>query len=329
MRNSRYNKKRVGDQNNAENEQVLGLLLRQVKRLNKVGFYRCKFKNAGINPIKISNFEDFKNIPFTTGVEFIEELTRQPGKCSLSPKNVTRINFSTLGKDLYPVYNTNKDLKIMHEICARTLKDTGIRKRDTCAVAFDYRLSFGGLFYQSQLEYYGAKVISLDPNETERAARIINDYKVSVLISDPAFAEKLCALGITGIRILFVGDDPFYINSYAAKMRELFQKKVIVIDSFIMPECLPVACSCRYEKGLHIIDDFVYAEVIDPETGKNMPHGEQGELVLTHVKKEAAPLLRYRTGRIFSIKNNLCKCGRKFSLQRGMPIRADNASNIN
>lgn len=317
MRNSEYNRKRIQSQNKAANAQLLGLLTRQVKRVNRVGFYRCKLKRACINPLKINTFEDFKKIPFTTNTEFVEELKQEPGKCSLYPKNVTRINFSPTGKDLYPVFHTNKDLKIMNQVCARSLKDTGILKRDICAVAFGYNFSISGLFYQSQLEFYGAKVIPLDPDQTERAARIINDYKVSVLISDLPFAIKLATLGVQGIKILFVCADPFsYEDDYPVKIREIFQKKIIIIDSYNIVECSPVACGCRYETGLHIIDDFVYAEIIDPETGKNVLPGEKGELVLTHLYKEAAPLLRYRTGNLTYMENNYCKCGRQFTLVR-------------
>jgi len=174
------------------------------------------------------------------------------------------------------------------------------------------------------LEYYGAKVIPLGPGESERAVQLINDYQISVLISNPTFAIKLAQKGIPSIKILFVGGEPFTsVEGYPEKVREAFGRDVIIIDSYSMALCMPIARSCRYGTGLHIMDDFVYAEVIDPETGKSVPYGERGELVLTHLKKEAAPLLRYRTGDLTFLEKKSCECGRVFTLPKSVFGRTD------
>jgi phenylacetate-CoA ligase len=90
-----------------------------------------------------------------------------------------------------------------------------------------------------------------------------------------------------------------------------------------MALCMPVARSCRYDQGLHIMDDLVFAEVIDPSTGQNVPYHEKGELVLTHLYKEASPLLRYRTGDLTYMIREKCKCGREISLPKGVIGRTD------
>ena len=305
-------------------EDLMKLLRDQVEKLYRMGFYKGKLEQAGIKPSDIKTLDDFKKIPFTSGSELLGELRRRPSECSLYSNEVTRINFSPSGQELYPIYNTNKDLKRMHEVCARPLEAAGVKKGDICAVTFGYHLFIAGLFYQSQLENYGAKVIPLGPGESERAIKLINNYQVSVLMSNPTFAMKLAAGGIPGVRILFVGGEPFTsVEGYPKKVRAAFGRDITIIDSYSMASCMPIARSCRHETGLHIMDDFLYAEVIDPVTGENVPCGEKGELVLTHLYKEAAPLLRYRTGDLTLMEEKKWECGREITLPKSVFGRTD------
>jgi phenylacetate-CoA ligase len=126
------------------------------------------------------------------------------------------------------------------------------------------------------------------------------------------------------VRILFVGGEPFTsVEGFPEKVRKAFGREITMIDSYSMALCMPVARSCRYDMGLHIMDDLVYAEVIDPSTGENVHYGEKGELVLTHLYKEASPLLRYRTGDLTYMIREKCKCGREITLPRGVLGRTD------
>ena len=305
-------------------EKKVNLLRAQIENLYQLDFYRNKLDQAGIKPSRIKTLDDFRKIPFTTGQEFIEDLKKKPWECSLYADDVTRVNFSPSGQELYPVYQTKKDLKKMHEVCARTLKAAGVRKGDLCVVTYGYHLFIAGLFYQSQLEYYGAKVIPLGPGESERAIRLINQYDVSVLITNPTFAMKLASGVIPSVRILFVGGEPFTsVEGYPERIRSAFGRDLTIIDSYSMALCMPVARSCRYGTGLHIMDDFIFTEVIDPSTGENVPVGERGELVITHLYKEASPLLRYRTGDLTFMITGKCHCGREMTLPKGVIGRTD------
>jgi phenylacetate-CoA ligase len=305
-------------------EQVFSLLKNQIKKLYRTSFYKNKLDQQRVLPEDVRSAEDFFSLPFTTSSEILEELQNPPERCSLYSKDVVRINFSPSGKTLYPVYHTASDLEYMHRVCNRTLADAGVHKDDVCSVTFGYHLFVAGLFYQSQIEAYGAKVIPLGPGETDRAVKLINDYGITVLISNPTFAMKLASAGIPGVRILFVGGEPFTsVAGYADKVRQAFGRDITIIDSYSMALCLPIARSCRFDTGLHLMDEFVYAEVIDPDTGKNLPCGEKGELVLTHLKKEAAPLLRYRTGDLTIMMESACGCGRRMTLPRSVFGRTD------
>jgi phenylacetate-CoA ligase len=305
-------------------EKVAIILADQLQKLYSTDFYKRKLDQAGVKPSDIKTLDDFKKIPFTTSSEYLTELKRRPSECSLYSDDVTRINYSPSGQELYPIYHTNKDLNKMHEVCSRSLEAAGVKKGDICAVTFGYHLFIAGLFYQSQLEYYGAKVIPLGPGESERAITLINDYQVSVLMANPTFAMKLAGGGIPSVRILFVGGEPFTsVEGYPEKVRAAFGKDITIIDSYSMALCMPVARSCRYSTGLHVMNDFIYAEVIDPVTEENVPYGEKGELVLTHLYKNASPLLRYRTGDLTIMERKRCKCGREITLPKSVFGRTD------
>lgn len=321
-------------------DDLLRTLQTQIEKISCLGFYKRKLEQAGLTASSIQSWDDFSRIPFTTSKEILEELKKQPSECSLYSPEVTRINFSPSGQDLFPVYNTNRDLQKMHEVAARAYAAAGITRDDICAVTFGYHLFIAGLYYQSQLEYYGAKVIPLGPGESERAVEVINKYGVTVLISNPTFAMKLAAMGIPSVRILFVGGEPFTsVEGYPEKVRSAFGREIGaasgrkigsasgreigLIDSYGMALCSPIARSCRFEKGMHLMDDFIYAEVIDPLTGVPLSFGEKGELVLTSLHKEASPLLRYRTGDLTYMVEEKCSCGRSFTIPRGIFGRTD------
>lgn len=311
---------------------LLKTLKTQIEKVSRMNFYMRKLEQGGVSADAIQDWDDFRRIPFTSSKEILGELNKKPSECSLFSPAVTRVNLSPSGQDLFPVYNTNQDLQKMHEVAARAYEAAGVTPDDICAVTFGYHLFIAGLYYQSQLEYYGAKVIPLGPGESERAVEVINKYGVTVLISNPTFAMKLAARGIPSVRILFVGGEPFTsVEGYPEKVRAAFGREIGsasgreigMIDSYGMALCSPIARSCRFEKGMHLLDDFIYAEVIDPLTGAPVPLGEKGELVLTHLHKEASPLLRYRTGDLTYMVEEKCSCGRSFTLPKGIIGRTD------
>lgn len=303
---------------------VLERLQAQLKHLNGIDFYRRKFHGVSMEVGDITSLEDFQKIPFTEAKEFQQEIKKPPAQCSLYTPMVTRVNFSPSGQELYPVYQTNQDLEVMHRVCARSLEAAGVTPQDMVAVTFGYHLFIAGLFYQGQFEYYGSKVIPLGPGESARAVQLINDYKIGVLVSNPTFAMKIAEQGIPSVHTIFVGGEPFTsVQGYPEKVRAAFDRDITIIDSYSMALCMPIARSCRHNIGLHIMDDFVYAEVIDPATGVPLPLGEKGELVLTHLHKQAAPLLRYRTGDLTVLQHTTCACGRELTMPQSVIGRTD------
>jgi len=308
-----------------DEKKLLEGLRRQLGYLYTLDFYHKKMDKAGIVPRDILSLKDFESIPFTTHEEFVKEMDRNnPSYGSFFPPDVVRINFTPSGDHLLPIFHTANDLEFMHHVCHRSLEAAGVTRNDICAVTFGYHLFIAGLFYQGQLETYGAKVIPLGPGETSRAVDIINRHNVTVLVANPSFALKLASSGISRIRILFAGGEPLTsVPGYKDRIRQALGRDLVIIDSYSMSECIPIARNCAMETGLHIMDEFVYAEIIDPETGKTLENGHIGELVLTHMKKEAQPLLRYRTGDLAELVETSCKCGRYMTMPRGISGRTD------
>src|SRR4030042_3243384 len=111
-------------------EEKFEVLTRQLKKIYRINFYRQKLDQAGITPFDIRSMDDFKKIPFTKSSESFEELKKRPSECSLYTGEVTRINFSPSGQELFPVYQTHHDLKKMHEVCARSLEAAGGSNKD-------------------------------------------------------------------------------------------------------------------------------------------------------------------------------------------------------
>lgn len=298
-------------------------LRKQLESLYLIDFYRKKMDAAGIAPRDILSFKDFEGVPFTTHGEFVKEMGRNnPRYGSFFHPGVVRINLTPSGDQLLPVFHTAGDLEFMHQVCHRSLKAAGVTKNDVCAVTFGYHLFIAGLFYQGQLETYGAKVIPLGPGETSRAVDIINRHNVTVLVANPSFALKLATSGMNRIRILFAGGEPLTsVPGYKERIRQALGRDLGIIDSYSMSECIPIARNCAMETGLHVMDEFVYAEIIDPETGKPLENGTVGELVLTHMKKEAQPLLRYRTGDLAELVETSCGCGRSVTMPLGVTGR--------
>lgn len=301
------------------------VLKKQLGYLYTLDFYRNKMDEAGIGPRDILSLKDFEGVPFTTHGEFVKEMDRNNSPYgSFFPPGVVRINLTPSGNNLLPIFHTANDLEFMHQVCHRSLEAAGVTRNDICAVTFGYHLFIAGLFYQGQLETYGAKVIPLGPGETSRAVDIINRHNVTVLVANPSFALKLASSGMNRIRVLFAGGEPLTsVPGYKDRIRQALGRDLIIIDSYSMSECIPIARNCAMETGLHIMDEFVYAEIIDPETGKRLENGNIGELVLTHMKKEAQPLLRYRTGDLAELVETPCKCGRYITMPMGTSGRTD------
>lgn len=289
----------------------------QLKKLNKI-INICRKSKLYTKikiPKKIKNLEEIRTIPFTTK-EMLRNLYPYNSLC-VNKNKVMEIHTSsgTTGNPIV-MFLTKKDLEISNRVLARTWFCNGIRKNDIFIMMGDYGLFTGGLLNHYALIYLGALVIPIGVSSSEKQIKFIKDFKVTSMagIASHYFRiiEKMKEMNITpsdlNLRIGIAAGEP-----YSEETREYFEKSFNCkfMDQYGLAEVnTGLAGECEYRCGLHLPPDYVYPEIINPNTGGILKDGETGELVLTTLDREANPVLRYRTGDITSINYEKCKCGR-------------------
>ena len=275
-------------------------------------FYAQRF--AGINADDIRTEEDFRKLPFTDKGDLRGAYPL--GLQAVPDEQVVRIHSSsgTTGTPVIIPYTAQDvtDWAIMFERCYRV---AGITNLDRIQVTPGYGLWTAGIGFQNGAERLGAMVIPMGPGNTEKQLRMMVDLKSTVLCATSSYAlllaEEIERRGIKDQIHLKKG----VIGSerWGEKMRRRIAGElgVQLYDIYGLTEIYGpgIAISCDYEDGMHYWDDYVYCEVIDPKTGENVPDGTMGELVITTLRTQGAPLIRYRTHDLSRILTGSCPCG--------------------
>lgn len=282
----------------------------------KVPFYRNAFNEAGVTPDSIKSLADLTRLPFTIKRDFRDNYPL--GLLATSPDEVCRIHASsgTTGKPIIAPYTAN-DLRMWTEVMARTLTSAGVRKNDVMQNAYGYGLFTGGLGFHYGGERVGATVIPTSTGQTKRQLMLMQDLGTTVITCTPSYslilAEAAMEMGVdlklSKLRLGVMGAEP-----WSEQMRTEIESKlpITAIDIYGLTEIVGpgVSVECPNKCGMHIFEDHFLAEIIDPETGKQLPYGQKGELVITTLTKEAQPVIRFRTRDIASLNPEPCKCGR-------------------
>ncbi len=294
-------------------------LIKQVKHVyNHVPLYRERMDKAGVKPEDIKSLHDLKKLPFTSKQDLRD--TYPYGMFAVPMSEVTRIQASsgTTGKQIVVGY-TDYDLDIWDTICARQLVAAGATKEDKVHVSYGYGLFTGGLGLHGGSQKLGCTTIPVSSGNTARQLTIMTDFGSTVLGCTPSYAmylgESAAKAGIDTskipLRIGIFGAEP-----WTEEMRRNIEKSLNIkaYDIYGLTEiCGPgVAYECAEQKGMHVNEDHFLIEIIDPETGEQLPDGEKGEIVFSCLTKQAFPLLRFRTKDIGIITHEPCKCGRTF-----------------
>lgn len=302
-------------------QQVLEKLRAQIAYNYTIPFYRRRMDAWGIKPEQVRSFDDFRRIPFMKREDQVASFDEAPPLGSMwNAETVLITHTPAPGIGLVPEYHTKRDLDACAMAVAKRLAEAGVTRDDIVVINSSYHLVVSGHTGQRAFETLGAKVLPLGPGETERQVEIINRLGATVLFGFPSYCLKLAAAGAKGrIRIMIAGGEPFTsIEGRRQQVKEAYGGNIIAVDLYGLSGFNVVAMECRYENGMHILDDEVYAEVIDPETGELLPYGERGELVLTHLNRQAMPFMRFRTGDLTILDRQLCSCGRTLSLPKGV-----------
>jgi len=267
-----------------------------------VPHYRKKFDAAGVKPADCRSLADLERFPFTTKADLRD--TYPFGLFAVPMDRIVRIHASsgTTGKPTVVGY-TAKDIDTWAHLMARSIRAAGARPGDKVHVAYGYGLFTGGLGAHYGAERLGLAVIPLGGGMTERQVQLIADFKPEIIMVTPSYmlaiADEMERQGMdprqTSLRLGIFGAEP-----WTNEMRQSIERRIDMeaIDLYGLSEVMGpgVAQECVETKdGLTIWEDHFFPEIIDPATGKAMPEGEKGELVLTSLTKEALPVIRYRT----------------------------------
>ena len=296
----------------------LKLLQETVQRLaQRVPLYQSKFAEAGVSPEQIKSLGDVRRLPFTTGADL--RAAYPDGLLAVGREEVVRLHTSsgTTGKPKALFFSRN-DVNNAAELMARSLVMTGVTRQDVFQNLMSYGLFTGGLVMHYGAEKVGCLVIPAGPGTSERQLMLMQDFGTTAIHILPSYALYFAGFlerkGIDPRRDLklrraFVGAEP-HTEGTRHRIEGVFG--VDVYNSYGLTEMNGpgVAFECEHKSGLHLWEDNFLLEIVDPVSGEPLPEGECGELVLTTLRREAMPILRYRTRDITSIIPEPCACGR-------------------
>jgi phenylacetate-CoA ligase len=282
-----------------------------------VPFYQRRFAELGLEPDAIRSLDDVHRLPFTTSADL--RASYPDGMVIGRGDQVVRLHTSsgTTGKPKALFFSRN-DVDHAAELIARCLVMTGVTRKDVLQNMMTYGLFTGALVMHYGAEKLGMLVIPAGPGNSERQLMLMQDFGSTVIHTTPSyalyFADFLERKGIDARRDLklrkaLIGAEP-HTEESRRKIEEALG--VAAYNSYGLSEMNGpgVAFECERRQGMHIWEDSYLVEVIDPESGAPLPEGEKGELVLTSLRREAMPLLRYRTRDITSLIAGPCPCGR-------------------
>ena len=297
----------------------------QLKRLRQtvknayqnVPLHRKRMRKIGMEPGDLRTLADLAQLPFTVKADLRDHYPF--GMFARPRAKVARLHASsgTTGKPTVVAY-TLKDIETWAGLMARSMACGGARPGDVVHNAYGYGLFTGGLGAHYGAERLGATVVPMSGGSTERQIVLIQDFGARVLCATPSYALAIAEVaekeGVnlrkSKLKIGLFGAEPW---SEAMRNEIQIRLGLKAVDIYGLSEIMGpgVACECEeVQAGLHGWEDHFIFEVIDPDTGKPVPEGQQGELVITTLTKEALPMLRYRTRDITRVSSERCGCGR-------------------
>ena len=317
----------------------------QLKRLQetvyrvyeKVAPYRKKMDDAGVKPEDIKSLADLKKLPFVTKQDMRDNYPF--GLFAVPKEELLRIHASsgTTGKPTVVGY-TKKDMEMWTECVSRIACAGGATEKDVAQICFGYGMFTGALGLHYGLENIGATIVPSSTGNSEKQIMYMKDFGTTLLVATPSYALRLAEvakqIGIDPktdlkVKIGLVGSE-LLTDAMREEMHKCWGYDMLVTSNYGMSELMGpgVSGECEYLCGMHINEDYFIPEIIDPVTGEVLPAGEKGELVITCIKKEALPLIRYRTKDVTRLIYEPCKCGRTTCRMENLSGRSDDMLKI-
>lgn len=293
------------------------LLVSTVNRVHRrVAFYRRAMEEAGVLPDHITSVEDLHRLPFTSR----EVLSRAYpyGFFAVPLRDVVRIHtFRSTGPNPLVLGQTRQDCLHRQALLQRFFHACGVVSDDIVQICLDSGMAGWGMELKEGAEALGALVIPPDPSGVEARIRVLADFKTSVLITTPSYGLHLLRrmeeagvplAGLSLRKVICVGE---HLSPQARQALEEGLSVEVHTAYGVMELMGPaMAYDCGRHTGLHLALDHLIPEVVDPESGRPLPPGQEGELVITTLTNRANPLIRFRTGDITAIHTDPCPCGR-------------------
>ncbi|MCQ2959207.1 MAG: phenylacetate--CoA ligase [Bacteroidales bacterium] len=278
--------------------------------------YRKRMQEAGVTPDDIKSIDDIKKLPFTSKKDLRDYYPW--GLLSVPQSEIVKIHASsgTTGKPIVVGYTKN-DCDAWAEAGARCFTAFGLNKNDVVQVSYGYGLFTGGLGAHDASMTIGATTIPMSAGNTEKQLLMMHDLGATALACTPSYAlylaESLEKSGMPRnefkLKAGIFGAEP-----WTEEMRKEIETRLGIkaYDIYGLTEISGpgVGFECSFQNGTHLSEDLFYPEIIDPETGEQLPDGVEGELVFTTLTKEGMPLIRFRTRDLTHLIREKCECGR-------------------
>ena len=294
-----------------------------------VSYYRKQFDALGFSPEDLQSLEQLSSLPFTTKDDV---RNGYPYDLLAVPlREVVRLHNSswTIGRPIVCAFTKN-DLRHWHDLVARLLSAAGVTRDDVIQMFFLHGLPASWLGFHGGAESLGSSVIPASAYGIDQQIAILQDFRTSVIVGTSSDAACLAArieeLGLDNrrlsLRVGFFGAEPWSEEERANIERYL---GITALDYYGFAEIggAGFAGECPCKNGLHLAEDHFLAEVVDPATGHVLPEGEEGELVVTTLTKEALPLIRFRTHDLTRLETQPCACGRTLARMARVSRRTD------
>ncbi len=295
----------------------------------RVQLTRDRMNRLGLRPEHIRSLDDLRRLPFTMKSDLRDAYPY--GLFAVPLRDIVRLHASsgTTGKPIVVAY-TQDDLNVWTSVMARALASFGIDRDDIFQNAHGYGLFTGGLGFHYGLEALGVTVVPMSGGSTDRQIMIMKDFQVTSVCATPSYfvhmLERAAEMGID-VRELPLRTGGFGSEPWSESMRRHIESAagIKAYDCYGLSEMTGpgVGAECWLQHGPHIFEDHFYPEIIDPDTGENLPDGAEGELVVTSLSKQAMPLIRYRTRDLTAIQPEPCPCGRTLRRIRRIGRRTD------
>lgn len=301
-----------------ERKKLQGERLRATVELeyNNVPAYRKRMDEAGVKPEDINGIEDIVKLPFMQKTDLRDNFPY--GLFAADLKDIVRIQGSsgTTGKPIVSGYTEN-DIEVWTEMVARALTAAGGTKDDIIQIAYGYGLFTGGLGAHQGATEIGATVIPMSSGNTQRQIIMMKELGATMLCCTPSYAtylaETIREMGIKPeelkLKSGYFGAEP-WTEEMRQHLEDLLDFDALDIYGLTEIGGPGVAFECMEKHGMHINEDHVLAEIIDPVTEEPLPDDTPGELVFTTLTKTGAPMIRYRTHDICTLHHGTCACGR-------------------